>query len=53
MSCGKFDADDFPDTEGAVCLVHMLDPALVSKVRTLATERTCIVCDREASMTAP
>jgi hypothetical protein len=53
MSCGKFDADDFPDAEGAVCLVHVLDPALASKVRTLATERACIVCDREASMTEP
>ena len=53
MSCGKFDADDFPDAEGAVCLVHILDPALASKMLTLATELTCIVCDREASVTEP
>jgi RES domain/HEPN/RES N-terminal domain 1 len=53
MSCGKFDADDFADAEGAVCLAHILDPALASKMHTLATERACIVCDRKASIAEP
>jgi hypothetical protein len=53
MSCGKFDADDFADAEGAVCLAHILDPALADRMRAVVTERTCIVCDGEASMPEP
>jgi HEPN/RES N-terminal domain 1/RES domain len=51
MSCEKFDADDFPDADGAVCLEHVNDTALADKVRGLATERTCLVCDRTADET--
>lgn len=53
MSCGKHDADDFADAEGAVCLAHLRDTALASKMRALATERACIVCDEEASEAEP
>ncbi len=53
MSCGKFDADDFADAGGAVCLGHVHDTALASKVRELATERACIVCDRTADEAEP
>lgn len=53
MSCGKFDADDFADVDGAVCLEHVHDAALASKMRELATERTCIVCDRTATKAEP
>lgn len=48
MSCGKFDDYDFADAEGVVCLAHILDPVLAGKMRAAATERGCIVCDREA-----
>jgi hypothetical protein len=53
MSCGKYDADDFADAEGALCLGHVHDAALASKMRELATERTCIVCDRTATKAEP
>jgi len=53
MSCGKFNPGDFADVDGAVCRAHVLDTALASKMRTLATERACIVCNQEASETEP
>ena len=53
MSCGKFNADDFADAEGAVCLAHVHDAALACKMRELTTERTCIVCDQTASENEP
>jgi hypothetical protein len=47
----EFEARGFGNVEGAICLAHVADAVLVSKLTGLATERICIVCHRKVRET--
>lgn len=45
----ELQARGFGDVDGAICLEHVEDEALIAHLVGQATERECIVCDRVAS----
>jgi hypothetical protein len=45
----EHEARGFGEADGAICLSHVADAALVSRLRGHVTERTCITCDRSAN----
>lgn len=47
----EFEMRGFGDVEGAICLAHVADTVLASKLTGLATERTCVVCHRNVRET--